>query len=546
MQQSPEVGSIEPVPAGPPRKSVLSALPAAALSLRSTGAVALVCFLWLSATTGMYPLLLPDEGRYVGVAWSMLSTGQYAVPRLDGLPFFQKPPLFYWLTALSLSIFGVHEWAARLSSVLGATLTVAVLFWFLKAYVNLRVAALAALVLMSSPLLFGAAHYANMDMAMGGLTTATIVAAAVAALQFESRQDPRPALAAGYALAAAAVLTQGLIGIVIPAGVIFFWLLLRRRYDSMRRMAWLPGMAIFLALVLPWLVAMQLRYQGFLDYYIAHQHVRRFFQPDFNNVRPFWFYVPVLLGLMLPWSIQLARLINRKYWRSLRHRAVPSLMLVWLLVVLVFFSMLTSKMVGYILPAIAPFAYFVAEAVAPRLAAPDGARALRWLAWSLLLSVSICITGLVVMVGWPQPGTKALALKLKAHYRASDKIVMLERYRYDLPFYLDAGKTVFVVSDWDDPDLRRSDNWRRELYDAGKFDPTAAAQLLISNWAVQEKLCGPRVIDLWLMGEHDSPERYPYLQGWAPMLQEGKLRVWHVPADAPLSFCGGMPKIAPE
>ncbi|HUG60090.1 MAG TPA: glycosyltransferase family 39 protein, partial [Candidimonas sp.] len=273
--------------------------------MQSTALVSIVVFVWLAATTGLYPLLLPDEGRYVGIAWNMLSVGQYAVPRLDGLPFFHKPPLFYWLTALSLNVFGVNEWAARLSSVLSATLMAAVLFWFLKHYVNQRVAIVAVIVLATQPLFFGAAHYADLDMMVAGIIAATVIAGAVAAFKSENEEPYRAVLSLAYALAAAGFLAKGLIGIVLPGGIIFFWLLGRRRFDTMWRMVSLPGIAVFLVLALPWVLYMQQRYEGFFDYYIVYQHFYRFFDKGFNNPSPFWFYVPVLLGLTLPWSVHL-------------------------------------------------------------------------------------------------------------------------------------------------------------------------------------------------------------------------------------------------
>src|SRR5690554_1063462 len=95
------------------------------LRARPTWIVVLIAFTWFAASTWSWPLLLPDEGRYVGVAWGMLSQGELSVPLLNGLPFFHKPPLFYWLTAASLWTFGPTEWAARMASVLGATLMVA-------------------------------------------------------------------------------------------------------------------------------------------------------------------------------------------------------------------------------------------------------------------------------------------------------------------------------------------------------------------------------------------------------------------------------------
>jgi 4-amino-4-deoxy-L-arabinose transferase-like glycosyltransferase len=197
--------------------------------------------------------------------------------------------LFYWITALSLNVFGANEWAARVSSVAGATLMVTLLFAFLKAYANQRVAALAAIILLSQPLLFGGSHYANLDMTVAGIITATVMAAAAAAFRLENGERHRGMLGLAYALAAAGFLAKGLIGIVLPGGIIVFWLLARRRWDLLRRMFWLPGLAIFLVVALPWMVAMQQRYPDFFDYYIVYQHVERFLEKGFNNARPFWF-----------------------------------------------------------------------------------------------------------------------------------------------------------------------------------------------------------------------------------------------------------------
>src|SRR5690606_1642232 len=154
----------------------------------------------------------------------------WSVPLLNGLPFFHKPPLFYWLTAASLWGFGLNEWAARLASVLGATLMVAALFSSLTAHPSRLQAVTASLVLGLQPFVFGAAHYANLDMLVAGIMTATIVLAASAALRIEAQRPYRPILALAYASAALGFLAKGLIGIVLPAGVIFAWLAGRRRF----------------------------------------------------------------------------------------------------------------------------------------------------------------------------------------------------------------------------------------------------------------------------------------------------------------------------
>ncbi len=512
------------------------------LNVQSAWAVGMCAFLWFSATTWLYPLLLPDEGRYVGVAWGMLSSGDYAVPMLDGLPFFHKPPLFYWITALSLDLFGVNEWAARMASVLGASLTVGMAFWFIRAHAGQRIAILAALILLSCPLLFGASHYANLDMTVGGIITATVCVGAAAALRYEAGRRYRAMFALAYALAAAGFMAKGLIGIVLPGGVLFFWLLGRRRFDTMLRMIWLPGIILCLALSLPWMIAMQQRYPGFFDYYILYQHFYRYLEKGFNNARPFWFYVPVLLGLTLPWSLQIWRACRKAYWRQPQGRAVRGLMFAWLAVVLVFFSIPNSKLVGYILPALAPLAYFIAEGYALRMEGSGGSRAARTFIRSLYVSLGICILAVIVMTVWPQPGTKHLAKKMQHIYTHGEDIVMLERFRYDLDFYLHAGRPAAVVSNWNDPELPKTDNWRRELYDAIQFDQAAGARLLIDVDQLISRLCAPRHTGLWLLGDEESHDHYGFLQGMEAKLTDGRLRAWHIQPDEELSFCAGTPK----
>ncbi|MQM32570.1 MAG: glycosyl transferase, partial [Candidatus Accumulibacter phosphatis] len=179
---------------------------------------------------GTRSLMLPDEGRYIGVAWAMLNSGDWLTPTLDGLPYFHKPPLFYWLTGLSLKLFGVNDWAGRLASVFGALVAVGGLFFFVRRYAGQRLATLAVAVLVTQPMFFAGAQYANLDMLVAGMISASIVCGASAILRLDSGQSYRPALAAAYVFAALGVLAKGLIGIVLPGAILLAWLLLRKRY----------------------------------------------------------------------------------------------------------------------------------------------------------------------------------------------------------------------------------------------------------------------------------------------------------------------------
>jgi hypothetical protein len=307
---------------------------------RSALPVILVAAVWLAATAGIRPLMLADEGRYVGIAWEMLTSGDWLVPRLDGMPFFHKPPLFYWLSALSLSVFGVHELPARAASLLAATFAAAGLYLFIRRYRNSQVATLTVVILLTQPIFYAGAQFANLDMLVAGLISLTVLAGAEAVLRLEKGLPHRPALARMYALAALGVLAKGLIGIVLPAGVLFFWLLWRRSWRLIAAMLWLPGFLLLGLIALPWFFWMQHSYPGFFDYFVVYHHFRRFSETGFNNQLAFWFYIPVIFLATLPWSPWFARVFvtgpDRR--RCLDRGGLRSLMVIWLVLIVVFFS----------------------------------------------------------------------------------------------------------------------------------------------------------------------------------------------------------------
>lgn len=519
--------------------------------------IALFTFLWFAATTGMYALLLPDEGRYVGVAWQMLASGDYLTPRLDGMPFFHKPPLFYWLTAASLSLFGDNAWAGRLCSVLAATVLVTVCYVFLRRYASGRAAGRTALILAVQPFLFGAAHYANLDMLVAALMGLTVMAGADAVFRREQSRPDAWSLTAMYAAAAAGFLAKGLIGVVLPGGVLFFWLLGRRRYRAMGRLLWWPGMVLFLAMILPWMIVMEMRHPGFFDYYIVYQHFQRFLESGFNNPHPFWFYVPVVLGLTLPWSIQLWRWCRSQ--GPLRTAFVPpahrseqvdrpvlrGLMLSWLLVVLVFFSIPTSKLVGYVIAVLPPLAWFIQETFEQRMesTAPDAGRSFIRHA---LVAGGLCLLAVAVMVLFPQNSNKRLARMLAVSMAPGDRLVMLDQYAYDGPLYAGWRDPVIIVSKWNDPNALRLDNWRRELADAADFMPDRGADRLWLPQRLQAYLCDPGHATTWLLGDLRDVGDYPALSGREPVARTKKTGLWRVPAAETVNGCGETPSDAPE
>ncbi|MDE2081647.1 MAG: glycosyltransferase family 39 protein [Burkholderiales bacterium] len=423
---------------------------------------ALLLALWLLATIGLRPLLLPDEGRYAGVAWEMLQ-GSPLVPRLDGLPFFHKPPLLYWLDLGAMRLLGVHAFAARLGpALLGFGLAWA-LFLHLRRWHGMAAARIGLVVLATSPLFFIGAQYVNHDIGVAACITAAVLAI-VRAVEDPVRTDRRW-LVAGWALCGLGVLAKGLIGIVLPAFVIGPWLLAQGRWRQMLALLHPLGLLAFAAVVLPWTGAMQWRYPGFFDYFIVEQHFRRFTGTDFNNHMPFWFFAVVLPALMLPWS----------GWLVALRRTLPvaparlGLYLWWVVAIVGFFSLPASKLVGYVMPALAPMAALVALVLQARGTPWRGVAA---------ASALLCL-GLVGLLVWKDGAShRSLAHTLAAQRQPGDRVAFIDAYYYDVPFYARLRQPVVVVSGWSAPDIALHDNWRKELADAARFSPDRGAATL--------------------------------------------------------------------
>ena len=483
--------------------------------------------LWLAIIAGVRPLMLPDEGRYVGVAWEMVTSGNWLVPLLDGMPFFHKPPLFYWISALGLSLFGATEWAGRLASIFAGIVSAGALYLFIRRYRNSQVATVATVVLVTQPMFFAGAQFANLDMLVAGMISLTILSGADALFRREQKLPYLAAVLRTFALAALGLLAKGLIGIVLPGGVLFFWILWRRSWSSLRILFSPLGILVFLALGLPWFFWMQYVYPGFFDYFVVYHHFQRFSQTGFNNQMPIWFYVPVVLLCALPWSPWVARVFNRAYWTDREQGPLRSLMAIWLLVILIFFSLPSSKLVGYILPVLPPFAYFVAEPFAAWLER-DRKRAKRWYVASIGLAMVICIALVVGLTLADKASARPLATSIQPAFKAADQIVMIDGYQYDLPFYLRSTKPSWVISNWLDPEIPQRDDWRKELFDAGKFDPATAQAVLLTPEKFTEQLCQHQSGSLWLWSKSGGTAALSWLEELPTVGKSAKHSLWQL------------------
>ena len=485
----------------------------------------LTALAWLACLAWYRPFTSPDEGRYAGVAYAMLQSGDWIVPRLNGLPFFHKPPLFYWLGAGAMAVFGHHEWAARTPSIIGAMLSAGSLFVFLRRHVSFNSARLTVVILCTFPFFYLGAQFANLDMLVAGCISMTILAAADAVLAGERGQPWRSALAVAFIGAAMGLLAKGLIGLLLPGLVIVLWVLVSLRPGALRLAVWLPGWCLLLAIAGPWFVIMQARFPQFFDYFVITQHFRRFASSGFNNEHPFWFYVPVLLALCLPWSGWLARWLRRRESATSGRtgREIDLLMGIWLFVIVAFFSLPRSKLIGYILPALPPFAALIGGRLRLHSGSPpaSGASSMKWTMAGAALTCLACV-GIAARFGTPPDAT----LRLPAGERISpgDRVVMLDSYFYQLPFYWRLSGPVVIAADWKPSVALASDNWRKEMADAATFDPVAGSTLLQQIETEPAAICaGSRT---WVIGASNAQLAAPWVLGMKLVTYNPKMAVW--------------------
>jgi 4-amino-4-deoxy-L-arabinose transferase-like glycosyltransferase len=317
----------------------------------------------------------PDEPRYAWIARDMAETGDWVTPRLYGKPWFEKPPLFYWGAALSFKLFGVSEAAARLPSAISALLATLALAWLALRLYGAETARWLLLLLPTTVGMIGFSHAAATDMPFSAMLTIAMVCAAVVLglIRYEySPVVPRtPWLALflfGFFLGLA-VLAKGPAAIILCGGAVFFWALFTKRWRDAFRMLHPATIAAFCLTALPWYILCARRNPDFFRIFIIEHNFKRYLTPEFQHIQPFWFYIPIVLLALLPWTAVLAEVANdlRRSPPVESWRLSPSLLFACLTVfTILFFSASNSKLPGYILPAIPPLGLFVSQSVSLR------------------------------------------------------------------------------------------------------------------------------------------------------------------------------------
>ena len=319
-------------------------------------------------------LVRPDEGRYAEIGREMAQSGDWITPHLNGLKYFEKPPLQYWATAAAFRLFGDSHWGARWWPATTTFACVLLMFWAARRlYGDEDIALSAAATLGGCTGFVINSHINTLDGGLAAFLTLALLGFLLAQHPGATRKENRNWMLVVWAALALAVLSKGLIGVVLPGAVLTLYLLIERDWPMLARLHFGKGLALFLLIAAPWFIAVSLTNDEFARFFFIHEHFERFLTKVHRRGGAWYYFIPILLFGSMPWLPFIAVRL-RNGWqrdRSVAHPLVGEggvvkalqplrLLLLWTGFVFLFFSVSSSKLPSYILPVFPALALFAA------------------------------------------------------------------------------------------------------------------------------------------------------------------------------------------
>lgn len=485
------------------------------------------CIVWFYAL-GARTLVPTDEGRYAEIAREMAVSGDWITPRLNGIKYFSKPPLQMWINALTFRLFGLGEWQARLWTGLCGLFGIVLTAYAGQRVFNRRVGLFAGVVLASSFAWAAMSHFNTLDMSLSGMMTLALCALLIAQRDGASTGEQKRWMLACWVGMALALMSKGLAGIVLPGAVMVLYTVISRDWTIWKRLHFWPGLLIFFLIAAPWFVLVTLRNPEFPQSFFIYEHFQRFTSEVHRREGAWHYFIPILLGGILPWL----GVLGQSLWSGWRN-APPArfqprkMLLAWAGFIFLFFSFSGSKLPSYILPIFPALALLIAcylEQASPKalmftasLMALAGAAGLAlspriltlaksayeiplyqsykpWavsasavmLAGSLfaillarrrneqgivVLGFAAFLAGQALMLGYGRFGLHAAGLQalpaIQAELTPEVPIYAVGRYEYVLPFYL--GRTLTLVKYENKTGLDLPQAWQAPIPDTDSF-----------------------------------------------------------------------------
>ncbi len=421
-------------------------------ALRTAGLVLALLVIGRIVFAAVLPLMDTTEARYGEMARKMVETGDWITPQHDyGVPFWGKPPLAFWASAVGIEALGPSQLGPRLPILLISVGFLALFFVWLEPRIGRLRAGLATAILASS-LMF----YISMAAVMTDMVLSVCVGAALIAFWVRYEGGRAAWEVAMYVALGLGLLTKGpLAGVLVVGPILLFSLALGRVREVWQRFAWVRGMLLALAVAAPWYIAAEIKTPGFLKYFIVGENISRFLVPGWNGDRygnphheplgTIWVFF--VLG-MLPWSLLLLPLpfTRRKQFAAnwAAHRELIVFGAAWTLVPLLLFTPAENIITPYVLPGLAGFV----AAFTAAYARPDGDRTLRALTWVAAACLLVPGAWLAVSLNRPAFATRFTQKDVVAEIRAEHPRGCEVRYWKDRSFsgeYYTQGRTRIIA-----------------------------------------------------------------------------------------------------
>lgn len=322
----------------------------------SLSVIALFLLLYI-VPLGVRPIVIPDECRYAEIAREMISSGDWVVPHLNGLRYFEKPVLGYWLNAVSMTLLGENAFGLRFPSAMAVGISALMIFMLVRRFTGGNsTGILAATVFLTCLEVFGVGTFCVLDSVLSMFVTAAMVAFFFAYMEDTPRKKVGLLALVGV-FCGLAFLAKGFIAFAVPVVAVLPFMIWEGRWKELFRIPWVP--IVFAALVvLPWSALIHLREPDFWHYFFWTEHVKRFMSDQPQHPHPFWYYIPVLVGGALPWTALFPAVISGVRNTRLKDPLVR-FAVCWFLLPFVFFSLSHGKIGTYILPCFPPLAILI-------------------------------------------------------------------------------------------------------------------------------------------------------------------------------------------
>jgi 4-amino-4-deoxy-L-arabinose transferase len=340
---------------------------------------------------GIRPIIIPDESRYAEIPREMIASGDWIVPRLNGLRYFEKPVMGYWLNALSIKLFGENAFAVRFPSAAATGLSAFMVFLLIRRFSGGTTAATqAALIFLTSFIVFGVGTFNILDSMLAMFVTASMTSFFFAYNADSSKKNVFLLLFGMFC--ALAFLTKGFLAFAIPVMVIVPFMIWEGRFKALFIICWLPIIAAIL-FVIPWAVMVHFKAPDFWNFFVFNEHIKRFLSSGAQHHESFWYYLYWFPAAALPWTCLFpAAILGLK--KTGIKASITRFAICWFFFPFLFFSVSKGKILTYILPCFPPFAMLMSIGL-KKYFETGGKKLFSVAVWSLAVLVAIIAVALI-------------------------------------------------------------------------------------------------------------------------------------------------------